>query len=941
MTTNLYGAGASPKTELLINGTWTDVSAYVKGDGKISLRRGRANEQARTTAQTAAFQLNNRDSRFSNRNPLSPYYGLLPLNTQVRTSAGADANNYLRTDFTDSFNFQGAFTADKASLDIVGDIDIRVDVDPYSWRASGMFISKYLVGSNQRSWTFYMDNNGTVTLIWSTDGTAAGRIFATSTVPVPSTSSRLSLKVTLDVNNGAAGNTTTFFTASTIGGTYTQLGAAIVKAGVTSIFSGTAELVIGGGDDFQVPINGINGYGGKFYKAEVRNGLAGTLVANFDPSTQAVGTGAWSDGLASPNAWFLRGTTAAVTSDRTRFYGELSSLVPTADLSGVDIYVPVNASGMIRRLTQGASPVSSPMYRNFSQYSPAGYWPLEDGASATVAGSAISGGIPAASTAITFGSPPNGLLPGTSTVAQFKDTTSRMQFVVKRPPSTGIISGVFYVRLSALPAAGTKTLFTFYTSGTARTITVAFSSAAWLTTFLDGDGNTLATSNVLVGTIDPSKQWIGFNVLLQQSGGNVNYSIRWDQVGVSGGGVGVGPTSLGTATIGVPTGGYTNSVADAAYLDAQIAHVFMATTNFDLTDSNFANASSAWINELAGARLLRLATENGISLRVIGYAGQTEAMGYQLIDTFMNNVYDCSDTDGGVLGEARDELSIIYYTRQSLELRQDAVLSYDDSHFSDILQPVDDDGGFTNDVTVSRDGGSSARVIITDGPTSISPPPAGVGPYQTSVTRNAVDARLPAVAGWMALVGSWDAARFPNIPVAMHRSEITGNDPVFASLVALEFGNTILLDEMPVWLGPDDVPVLLEGYTETLGKFTWDFVFNCITAGPYASVPILNSDAYPARLDATTNTIGATMTTTATSVTFVTPAGSSRWADSTGYAAEFPFNVKIAGEVMTVTAISGTSSPQTATVTRSVNGIVKTHSSGELVRLASPFYVGR
>jgi hypothetical protein len=940
MTTNLYGTGTAPKTELLINNVWTDISSYVRADGKIVLRRGRANEQSRTTAQTAAFQLNNRDSRFSNRNPLSPYYGLLPLNTQLRISAGADSSgNYLRTDFTDSFSFAGAVTADKASLDLAGSIEIRVDVQPYSWRASGMFISKYLVTGNQRSWAFYMDNSGYLTFVWSPDGTAASRLFSTSTVPIPSSSGRLSIKVAFKPDNGAGSNTTAFATAASIGGTYTQLGTTITKAGVTSVFSSTAQLALCGGDDFQVPINAVNGFGGRFFKSELRNGLLGPVVASFDPSTQTIGTTTWSDGLAAPNTWTLRGTKSAVTSDRTRFYGELSSLVPTADKSGIDIYVPVNASGMIRRLTQGASPISSPMYRNFSQYSPVGYWPLEDGSTATVAGSAVNGGIPAAATAITFGAAPSGLLPGTSTVAQFQDTTSRLQFTVKRPVSTGIVSGVFYVRLSALPAAGTKTLFTFYTSGTCRTITVALSSAAWITTLLDGDGNTLATSNVLVTGIDPSKGWIGYNLLLQTSGANVNYSIRWDHVGSTG--VGVGPTSLGTATIGVPTGGYTNSVADAAFLDAQISQVFMATTNFDLTDSNFANASNAWLNETAGARLVRLATENGVSLRVIGYAASTELMGYQLLDTFMNNVYDCADTDGGVLGEARDELSILYRTRQSLEARQDAVLSYASSHFSDVLQPVDDDGGFTNDVTVSRDGGSSARVIITDGPTSISPPPAGVGPYQTAVTRNATDTRLPSVAGWMALAGSWDAARFPNIPIGMHRTEITGDDTTFAALVALEFGDTILLGHMPVWLGPDDVPVLVEGYTETFGKFTWDLVYNCITAGPYQAVPVIGSDAYPVRLDATTNTIGASMTTTATSVTFVTPAGSSRWADSTGYAAEFPFNVKIAGEVMTVTAVSGTSSPQTATVTRSVNGVVKAHSSGELVRLASPFYVGR
>jgi hypothetical protein len=40
-----------------------------------------------------------------------------------------------------------------------------------------------------------------------------------------------------------------------------------------------------------------------------------------------------------------------------------------------------------------------------------------------------------------------------------------------------------------------------------------------------------------------------------------------------------------------------------------------------------------------------------------------------------------------------------------------------------------------------------------------------------------------------------------------------------------------------------------------------------------------------------------------------------------------------------VTAISGSSSPQTFTVTRSVNGVVKAQSSGAAVALFQPSYV--
>jgi len=50
-------------------------------------------------------------------------------------------------------------------------------------------------------------------------------------------------------------------------------------------------------------------------------------------------------------------------------------------------------------------------------------------------------------------------------------------------------------------------------------------------------------------------------------------------------------------------------------------------------------------------------------------------------------------------------------------------------------------------------------------------------------------------------------------------------------------------------------------------------------------------------------------------------------------AAAFPVDVNIGGEKVTVTNITGASSPQTFTVTRSVNGVVKTHAAGEQVRL--------
>jgi hypothetical protein len=51
---------------------------------------------------------------------------------------------------------------------------------------------------------------------------------------------------------------------------------------------------------------------------------------------------------------------------------------------------------------------------------------------------------------------------------------------------------------------------------------------------------------------------------------------------------------------------------------------------------------------------------------------------------------------------------------------------------------------------------------------------------------------------------------------------------------------------------------------------------------------------------------------------------------------DFPMDIEVGGERMTVTAISGSSSPQTFTVARGVNGVVKSHSSAAAVELWRP-----
>lgn len=64
--------------------SWLDITQWVRYKRGIQITYGRRDEAARVDAATARLTLGNQGGRFSRRNPLSPYYGLLTQNTPIR-----------------------------------------------------------------------------------------------------------------------------------------------------------------------------------------------------------------------------------------------------------------------------------------------------------------------------------------------------------------------------------------------------------------------------------------------------------------------------------------------------------------------------------------------------------------------------------------------------------------------------------------------------------------------------------------------------------------------------------------------------------------------------------------------------------------------------------------------------------------------------------------
>lgn len=892
---------------LQLAGTWTDVTHYAyQRDGTsppVTITRGRPDESAQVNPAAATFELNNRDGRFSVKNPAGPYYGQLGRNTPVRFSVPA-ATTYLRLE-ADTVSYASA--PDAARLDITGDMELQADIKPTSYVHSAIASKASPGGGN--SWLLMLGYDGTLDFYWWPDGVTLHE--ANSTLPVPL--GRTAIKVTLAV----ATSTVTFWTAPNISGPWTQLGSAVSAGAATSVFNSTSPVVVG--DNSAAVQGGIYGF-------RLLNGIGGSVAAYADFTSQAAGTTSWTD--APGNTWTLAGT-AEISGRDYRFHGEMSSLPVAWDETGNDVWVPVAAGGLLRRLGQGNAPLNSAMKRATLAQSGTlavhAYWPGEDLSGAAAIGSAVGGPLMSVIGAPGFASDSSFLcsaslpqLNGSTWVGAVPAYTSHGSLIVR-----------FLMKLGTLAPSGTA-LVRVITSGTCEEFSMHVYTGGGLgiAGYAPG-GSTVFDTGLVTFNADNETLWVSME-LRPGGGSTVNYSLEVLQPGFS---AGSGTSGSFTGTIGTasavyiaPNQGYTNTV---------IGHISVQSDWQSLF--GLYQPLNAWQGETAGARFSRLCGENSIAARLYGFPNTTVAMGAQSPQTLTQLLQEIEDADRGQVYEARSALALGYRTQASMYNQAPAVtVNYAAAQAGGgPLQPTYDDQFTKNDITVQRGSGNisgaSYTATLNDGSSmSISPPPGGVGDYSDSKTVNVnADTQLPDEAWWMVHVGTVDQARWPAIPVNMARTEVAG---IFYPVIDADIGDYLAMTNPPAWLPPDQIRQLVWGTREQLGGFHYQLEWNCVPEPPYET-GIFDDPVY-GRADTDGSTLTAGITTTATSFT-VTSTDTTKPVWTTA-AADFPFDIAIGGERITVTNITGASSPQTFTVTRSVNGVVKTHNAGDDVRLWFP-----
>ena len=319
------------------------------------------------------------------------------------------------------------------------------------------------------------------------------------------------------------------------------------------------------------------------------------------------------------------------------------------------------------------------------------------------------------------------------------------------------------------------------------------------------------------------------DIELTASGANATWTLSAIQPGAG------APVATFTGTAAAVSVGYVSDVYISPNSDVTFASMgqFSVQTYADPLTS-MSPVIAGYDGELAAARLARLAGEENLSFTLAGNAADTPQMGPQQDDTFVNVLQSCEDLDRGQLFEDRDSLGLVYRTRVNMQGQNPAVtFDYSAGQLSPGLEPTDDDQYTKNDITLTRNGGSSTRAVLQSGAMSVLPPPNGVGDYTYTLTVYAfADSQLAPLASWMLAVGTVPDERYPVIPVNLARTEIAD---LLAAIASLDVGDYAQIANPPSFLTSMPIAQLAWGFTEHLNAYVWLLSVNAVPESPFST----------------------------------------------------------------------------------------------------------
>jgi len=651
-----------------------------------------------------------------------------------------------------------------------------------------------------------------------------------------------------------------------------------------------------------------------------------------------------------------------------RFHGEVESWPQKWNVKGNDIWAPVTAYGMLRRINAPGrtAPSKSALTRAYTlgvlRPGLFAYWAMEEGPEATQAESFVDGVGPLIYTAAVEPAGVERTQVGSSAYPLVADGARMLvpdSFTLPTS-SAGFLSMGFVIE-GSLPRPTTAKAVeynvidvTFGTGSITRALVVAY--CKWTGTAFDATN--VGIDVILTGGTSFGSVIGGVGTFNVYDGNPHDVQIRMTQVGadVLGqlyiDGVLADDATSTTKTLGTAASfiGPLGSVGSLGGTTIDNIESTLGWGQLAFSDNSalpqLHDVATGHIGESAADRIERLLTEDGIPNTVdVGAAG-SPAMGVQRIASTLSLLQDCVDVDGGMLYEPRDSLGVNFRATSDL-YNQTAVVALDyriGDQVAPPLEAIEDASAIENDVTVTRYQGGARRAVQETGPMNVQEPtasPQGVGRYERDYVLVVEDDDGAAqIASWKLHIGTTDQARFPRVVMDVSAMRSAGNTTLATAAAAYDVGDLLTIAHPPAWLPPETIEQLASSFVETIESHHWTIEANTLPALPYEVWSVeggANRGRIPPAYGETT--VNEALDATETGVDIIST--TVRFIDSATFGSMFPFDVMINGERMTVTAITGTILTQTMTVTRSVNGVVKTHASGSIVELFKTPVIGQ
>ena len=640
-----------------------------------------------------------------------------------------------------------------------------------------------------------------------------------------------------------------------------------------------------------------------------------------------------------------------------RHTGELQKLAPTWDVTHKIKKAAFTSADVTMRLGRPQRPALSSAPRRYlaknNEFTATDFWPLDETATASVKGRSATGGVPATFQrefdgvqdrgAVRWGGADQVL----TSVPAFVSLNNGGQLTcaTNTTPLPSVWSAMWAMRLSS--DSGAKVFF--HTSTTSHFVFFLYTDGTY-ELFRNPGSVSLATGTLTPSGLDGVWTTLGLTIFDNGGGTNVGFHLNVDgqTLGVSTWSGAEAYSALRSVVLYVPqatTGGQGDGSFSSLFVTSQRFDTIISGTTVSV-GARASNVLKGWPGERAGIRAFRLCAEEGVPFDYWGDLATTGPMGPQCPVPLLDQLQECADVIDGVLYAPRYSAGVGLRSRASMSAQPaTATLSYSGGHVAPVFAPSADGRHAANLVRAERVGGGGFVIAEqTTGPMNTKDPgtdPDAIGVVPTGVKVNVEsDAQLPNAASWARALGTVPDVRYPRVTVDLGARELTlGTDPTLPARQVLQLGvgDRLLVTGLQAADQYRDLDQLVRGGTEVYRDVYGHKV--TLNTAPYEKYrTAVYGDAESRYADMGGTTLDSSLTTTATGARNVTTSIGERWTNDAG---AYPLDVDIEGERVTLSGTTGAGAAQVMTISaRSVNGVVKAHPAGAVVRLWQPSYYG-